>query len=81
MPLYLPVWNSHCTTARFTVLVSCSSELAVHSCPRLCVTKLRSEFFWCWSLLRNNKMATNLPRFASSYDSRRFTVCCFWTLV
>jgi len=25
--------NSNCTRARFTVLVSCSDELAVHSCP------------------------------------------------
>jgi len=35
--VYLPVRHSHCTRARFTVLVSCSAELAVHSCPLLCV--------------------------------------------
>jgi len=28
--LYLPVRHSHCTRARFTVLVACSDELAVH---------------------------------------------------
>jgi len=32
------------------------SELAVHSCPLLCVAKLDSGFFCCWSLLRNNNM-------------------------
>ena len=26
MSLYLPAWHSHCTTARFTVRLSCSSE-------------------------------------------------------
>jgi len=40
------------------VMVSCSDELAVHSCPLLClqwqVAKLASELFYCWSLLRNN---------------------------
>jgi len=33
MTVFLPVWNSHCTRVRFTVTVSCSDELAVHSCP------------------------------------------------
>jgi len=40
MPLYFPVWRSPCTTAKFTVLVSCSGELAIHSCSLLCVAKL-----------------------------------------
>ena len=35
--VYLPVWQSHCTRARFTVLVSCSDEIADHSCPLLCL--------------------------------------------
>ena len=35
MTLYLLVWHSHCTKARFTVLVWCSDELAVHSFPLL----------------------------------------------
>jgi len=30
MTVFLPVRYSHCTRARFTVLVSCSRELAVH---------------------------------------------------
>jgi len=30
--VYWPVRQSHCTRARFTVLVSCSKELAVHLC-------------------------------------------------
>ena len=54
--VYLPVW--HCTRARFTVLVSYSDEIAVRSCPLLClqmqVAKLASRLLYCWSLLRNN---------------------------
>jgi len=34
---YLPVRHSQGTRARFTVLVSCSAELAVHSRPLLCL--------------------------------------------
>jgi len=37
MALYFPVWHSHCTTARFTVLLPCSGELTVHSYSLLCV--------------------------------------------
>jgi len=83
MPLCFPVWHSNCTAARFTMLVPCSCELAVHSCRLLCVAKLGSEFFWCSSLLRNNVMAANFQRFAPSYDydRRRITACCIWTLV
>ena len=33
MTVFLPVWNSHCTRVRFTIIVPCSDELAVHSCP------------------------------------------------
>ena len=36
MTVYQPVRNSRCTRARFTALVSCSTELAVYSCPLLC---------------------------------------------
>jgi len=35
------------------------------------VAKLASGLFYCWSLLYNNNMATNLM-FTSSYDIRRF---------
>ena len=76
MTVYQPVRNSRCTRTRFTVLVSCSAELAVYSCPLLCpqrqVAKLASGLFYCWSLLCNNNMATNLPMFTSSYDIKRF---------
>jgi len=34
---FLPVWNSHCTRIRFTVILSCSDELAVQSCPLHCL--------------------------------------------
>jgi len=71
--LYLFIWHSHCTRASFTVLVWCSDELAVHSCPlvrlRTHVGKLASAWFYCCSLLCNNNMATNLQRFTSRYDS------------
>jgi len=40
MPLCLLVWHSHCTTVRFMVLVSCSSEVAIRFCPLLCLAKL-----------------------------------------
>jgi len=50
--------------SQFTVVVSFSDELAVHSSPLLClqrwVAKVASGLFCCWSLLRNNNMATNL---------------------
>jgi len=35
MTVYFPVW--HCTSARFTVPVSCDDEIAVRSCPVLCL--------------------------------------------
>ena len=54
--------------------MSCSDELAVHSCPLLClqrrVAKVASGLFYCWSLLRNNNMVTNLRRFTLYYSSR-----------
>ena len=54
MTVYLPVWHSHCTRPRFTVTMSCSDEIAVHSCPLLCaqreVVKHASGLFYFWSL-------------------------------
>ena len=80
--VYLPVWHSHCTQARFTVLVLCTDELAVHSCPLLClrkqVVKFASGLFYCRSLLRNNNMATNLQRLTSSNGRKRFAACDYW---
>jgi len=82
MTLYLPIWHSHCTRVRFTVLVPCSDELAVHSYPLLClqrqVAKLASGFFCCWSSLRNNNMATYLQRVASCYGNGHFAACNCW---
>jgi len=76
MTVVLLVWNSHCTRVRFTVILSCSDEFAVHSCPLLClkrcVVKVASGLFYFWSLLRNDNMATNLQRFTLYYGSRRF---------
>jgi len=80
MTVFLPVWNSHCTRVRFTVTVSCSDGLAVHSCLFIClqrqVVKVASGLFWCWSILRNNTVATNPQRFTIYYGSRRFVICC-----
>jgi len=79
MAVLFAACHSHCTRTRFTVLVSCSHELAVHSCPLLGlqsqVAKLASELFHRWSLLRNNNMATNRQKFTSSCSSKRFAVC------
>ena len=33
MTVFLPVWNSHCTRVRFTIIVSCSDELAFPHVP------------------------------------------------
>ena len=83
MTVFLPVWNSHCTRVRFTIIVSCSDELAVHSCPLLClqrrVAKVASGLLNCWSLLRNNNMATNLQRFSLYNGGRRFVAWDCWT--
>jgi len=35
MTVCLPIWHSHCTRIRSTVLITCSYELAVRSCPLL----------------------------------------------
>jgi len=64
-------------------LMSCSDELAVHSCPLLClqrpVAKVASGLFYCWSLSRNNTMATDLQKFMLYYSSRRFDAWDCWT--
>jgi len=43
LAVYLLVWHSHCTRARFTILASCIDAFAVQSCP----------FFFCRGRLRN----------------------------
>jgi len=56
MTVYLPVRHPHCARGSFTVLVLCSDDLAIRSCPLLCLQRqvgnLTSVFFYCWSLLR-----------------------------
>ena len=83
MTVFLPVWNSHCTRVRFTVTVSCSDGLEVHSCLFLClqrrVVKVARGLFCCWSLLRNNTVATNPQRFSLYYGSRSFVAWDCWT--
>ena len=80
---FLPVWNSHCTRVRFTLIVWCSDKLAIHSCPLVClqrqVAKVARGFFYCWSFLRNNNMATDHQRFTLNYGSRRFVAWDCWT--
>jgi len=41
--------------------------------------KVTSGLFYCWSLLRNNNMATNLQRFTLYCGSRRFAAWHCWT--
>ena len=81
MTVYLPVWYSHCTKPRFTVLMSYSGDqLAIHLCPLLCQqrqdAKFTSKLSHCWSLLRNNNMATNFQRLSSS--SYTIAFCRMW---
>jgi len=45
--VYFPVWPSHCTRARFTVLVSCSDELAVHSCSLIYLQTAEADCETC----------------------------------
>jgi len=63
--------------------VLCRDGLAVHWCPFLClqtwVAKVGSGLFYCWSLLHNNTVATNLQRFTLYYGSRRFVAWDSWT--
>jgi len=47
--------------------------------PTEAVAKVASGLFYCWSLLRNNNMATNLPKFTLYYGSRRFVAWDCWT--
>ena len=74
----------------FTVLVTCSDELAVHLTRffayrgRLRNWGVNSTIGLCcvfhyWPLLRNNNMATNLRRCTWSYSGRRFATCHNWT--
>jgi len=44
MTVFLPVRNSHYTSVRFTDIVSCSDELAVHSCTLLCMQRLMYSY-------------------------------------
>jgi len=79
MTVYMPVGHWHYTRARFTVLVSSNDEIAVHSCPLLCLRRgrLRNLGADCsiWSELRNNNTAINLQTFTSSSGSRRSSAC------
>jgi len=47
--------------------------------PAEAVAKDASGLFYCWSLLRNNTMATNLQKFTLYYGSRRFVAWDCWT--
>jgi len=74
MTVFLPVRYSHCTRARFTVLVSCSRELAVHlgsiGWPNLGADSTAVDFYcvittWVTSIC----------------DSRRFAAFCCLLLI
>ena len=55
MTVYFSVWHSHCTRARFTVLVSCRNELAVMSLGSIVLT-------WNFSGLLNIKFQWSTPK-------------------
>jgi len=45
----------------------------------LSAEEVASGLFYCWSLLRNNNMATNLQRLTLYYGGRRFIAWDCWT--
>jgi len=69
MTVCLPVRHSHCTRARFTVLVSCRSELEVHLCS------IGRPNLWADSSAVGLYCVT-ITWLTSSYDSRHFATCC-----
>jgi len=71
MIVYFPVWHSHCTRDRFTMLVSRSDALAVQRQ----VAKPASGLFHRWSLLRNNNMATNNETMTAGSGKARCILC------
>jgi len=58
---------------------ACCSSLCRFLCLQRRVAKVASGLFCCWSLLRNNTVATNLQRFTLYYGSRRFVAWDWWT--
>ena len=57
---------------------ACSSFMPL-LCLQRWVAKVASGLFYCWSLLRNNNIATNLQRFTLYYGGRRFVAWDCWT--
>jgi len=53
----------HKRKVRFTVLVSYSDKLVVHSCSLFACKGKFAKLFCCWPLLRKNTVATNLKIF------------------
>ena len=80
MAVYLPVWHSHCTRARFAVLVSCSDELAVHHVRSFaCRGRLRTFRADCSIISLCCVTTTWQLLFPSGYGRRRFVACDCWT--
>ena len=88
-------WFDSCNDSFFSCMKLTLHKSQVHSCsvmqwwacsslcPLLClqrwVAKVASLLLYCWSLLRNNNMATSLQRFTLYYGSRRFVAWDCWT--
>ena len=71
--------KNHVYSSGITHWWACSSLMSV-PLPAEEVAKVVRWLFYCWSLLHNNNMATNLQKFTSSYyGSRRFATCVCWT--
>jgi len=85
-------WFSSCYDSLFASItpalrkrqVHCSNVLQWWVCsalmrpllPAKAGTKVANALFYCWCLLCNNNMATNLQRLTLCYGSRRFA--CMW---
>jgi len=93
--LILISWVNSCNDSLFADMIltlhksqiHCFDNMQLWACssinPLLClqrqVSKLASELFYYWSLLRDNNMATNLRRRISSRGCRCFVACNCWT--
>jgi len=73
LTVHLPLRHSHCTRARFTVLVTCSDEL--YNSLMSTTSPAEAGCQTCEQIGNNNYTATDLGKFTSSYCGRRFATC------
>jgi len=85
MTVYFQVWHSHCTRAKFTVLVSCLDELlTARSCPLYLPAEAvretweRSVLLLAFVAWQYSYMGTN-PLSSLQVAAIRFAACGCWT--